>query len=239
MDPLLLAATLFFGGSLLGFLLLYLFLGKEGRYFFNLSMNKKGISFINLSPSGELTLKKLKWDGERYIDGKEAIYFSFDQLNNEDREDEVTKYNDVLKRTAFWSGTKVPVLMGYDMACFAANPHLVPLLEISIIENEKLENMKKILESLKDGLSEKISRVSFELPMNISRLHEFLDVSTSAYQYESFEKGRAAGRYEMTKPKRDIPLKQLILPAAAIIMIIILLSSGVFNDLLKNLGLMK
>lgn len=237
MDPLLLMAALFFGGALAGFLLLYLCLGKEGRYFFNLSMNKRGISFVNLSPSGALTLKKLKWDGERYIDGKEAVYFPFEQVHNEENDEETTKYNDVLKRTAFWSGTKVPVLMGYDMACFAANPHLLPLLEDSI--SKGLPRTRRILMGLKDGLSEEINKMSFVLPLHISRLHEFLDVSTASYQYNSFEKGRAAGRYEMTKPKKDIPLKQLIVPVALIIMIIILASSGVFNDLLKNLGLMK
>ena len=222
-----------FVGVGLGALFMFMLMGKEARYFFGMKGNKKDISLIDMGPTGGLTLKKIRWNGDHFTHGKEAIYFPLDLLKNERGKEDKTTYNKVLQTPSYWSGCKVPALVAYNMVSFASNPHVLPLLTVAQQKEEPWSDIEKGLNRLVNSLKKHtdIEKISISLPVNIPSLHEYIDASTASYESHSFDAGLEAGKLLMTKPSGLPSIRKLILPIGIIVMLLILLGSGAFGDI--------
>jgi len=210
-----------------------MFMGKEARYFFGMQGNKKDISLIDMGPTGGLTLKKIRWNGDHYTHGKEAIFFPLDLLKNNKGDKDKTVYNQALQTPSYWAGCRVPALVAYNMVSFATNPHILPLLETVKEKAESQEEVKTLLEDLIDSVKDhvELEKISVSIPVSIANLHEFIEGSTAAYESHSFDSGVEVGKQLMTKPAGMPSIKKLALPIGIIILILILLGSGAFGDI--------
>lgn len=218
------------------FVILFLYLGmdKEGRHFLSMKLKKSGISFISMNPAGGLSLKRLKFNGTYFEDKKDAIFFGLDLLSNPE-DDNQKKYNALLKRTAYWEGSKMPVLLGTDIVNFVSNPHLITKLE-EIKNHKDYEEISPIIEKLQKIIGPETVKATFVTPFTPSTLREYISASTPAKTRTTYEKGEISGIMRMTKPK--VPggdMGKIILPIGIIILALILWQSGALDQLL-NLG---
>lgn len=219
-------------------LIVLLAMGEEGRHHLYMRLIRKGISFIKLNPVGSLQLQRINWNGEYFEDRrkKNALFFNFDLLSEPEEEDK-RKYNEVLKQTAHWHGSRTPVLMGYDVVDFVSNPQFLHALE-KAKQHEYYEgdsNFKQVIDKLAEVLKEEVTQVSFIEPFKLSTLREYVESSTAAKQRTTYEKGKVAGVLQMAK-KETSSITKYAIPIGMVILILLLLQSGVLNTITRYFG---
>lgn len=214
--------------------LTFLFMKKEGRYFLAKSFSRKGLDLLVEEPeSRALVLRSLNFDGEYFWSGKDRLYFNFDPLLNPG-DSETDAYNELLKQACHWEGSQRPVVMASEMACFISNPRLLATLE-NAKDNENNDEVKKVLEALMKNLGEKIVKIRFLQAFTPQVLREFLNSgSTPSKNVRLHERGRLAGKLEMTRQRDFSAIKKIAIPLGIVLLILLLWSQGVFDNLLNT-----
>jgi hypothetical protein len=212
----------------------FLFMKSEGRFFLTRSFSGKGIDLLIEEPeSRAITLKALKFDGEYFWSGKERLYFNFDPLLNPGDKD-TNAYNELLKQACHWKGSKRPVVMASEMVSFISNPHLLATLEQSK-DNDGYNKVKTVIENLKKTLGENVVRIRFLQAFTPQVLREFLNSgSTPSKNVKLHERGRLAGKLEMTRQRDFSTIKKIAIPLGILLLILLLWSQGVFDNLLNT-----
>jgi len=212
----------------------FLFMKKEGRYFLTRSFSGKGMDLLIEEPeSRAITLKALKFDGEYFWSGKDRLYFNFDPLLNPG-DKETNAYNELLKQACHWEGSKRPVVMASEMVSFISNPHLLATLEQSK-DNEGYKKVKTVIEDLVKTLGNDVVKVRFLQAFTPQVLREFLNSgSTPSKNVKLHERGRLAGKLEMTRQRDYSAIKKIAIPLGILLLILLLWSQGVFDNLLNT-----
>jgi len=211
-----------------------LFMKKEGRYHLSRSIFKSGIDLISIEPKSRgLECSVIKWTGDYFEQGDEAILFNFDPLLNPNNPLE-KMYNQVISETCYWKGSKRPVLFASEAAGFVFNPHISSAIE-QAKNHEDYTKVKPILENLQSMFSDKIVKIRFMQTFKPDNIRDFLNSgSTGTKNMMLAEKMKLSGILQMTK-KRDLSaVKKIAIPLGVLLLILLLWSQGVFDTLFTS-----
>jgi len=208
-----------------------LFMKKEGRYHLSRSIFRSGIDLISIEPkSRALKSSSIRWTGDYFEQGREAILFNFDPLLNPGTDAE-KMYNDVISETCYWEGSRRPVLFASEAAGFVFNPHISSAIEQAKSEAD-YEKVKPILENLEKVFSDKIVKIRFMQIFKPDNIRDFLNSgSTGTKNMMLAEKMKLSGILQMTRKRDYGKIAKVAIPLGFVFLILLLWSQGVFDNL--------
>lgn len=216
-------------------ILMVVLMGAEGRFFLFRGIGKKGIDLIELEPlSNALKLTTIHWNGEYFENKKRdrAIYFGFDKMLRPDT-DNKKYFNDVMGRSCHWKGARRPVLISSEIVGIVANPHMHDLIARTKHE-VKYKQIKGWLDYLQTVIDPENFRISYNQLIKPDDLVDYLETASPSALRNSFDKGRTAGKLEMTRDKGVPNIVKFAIPVGIVIIGLVLWQAGVFDNLLKS-----
>jgi hypothetical protein len=179
----------------------------------------------------------LRYNGDYFEDGRHAIFHNMKLLTNITDDAKKKEYNEILKQASFWADSRIPVLMGFESVCFAANPHLLAeLTKARDYDYKEAKLSKTIVHNLQNIIGSNIVKASFTGSLDPQDLSEYINTSTGADERRTYETGKISGRLEMTRPKLPGGSLKALIPIVVIGFIIFLAWQTGMLDQLLNIG---